>query len=90
MVIDNRNPRKLMRSYKANSENRFMSTYGLDLLSRNNMYRVLDFTKQSLDKEHGILLLSLITRGYSIVNGRDYKDIITKSIEKLKIHFLGI
>lgn len=64
-LIANGDPRNLMRSYEANSVDRFVSTYCLDLLSEDDMYGVLDLAEQCLDKERGLLLLSGITWGYS-------------------------
>ena len=43
---------------------RFVSTYCLDLLSEEDMYKVLDLAETCLDPHHGRLLLAGITWGY--------------------------
>jgi len=43
---------------------RFVSTYCLDLLSEEDMYKVLDLAERSLDRQNGKLLLAGITWGY--------------------------
>ena len=46
------------------SIDRFVSTYSLDLLSEDDMYKVLDLAKACLHPERGLLLLAGITWGY--------------------------
>lgn len=46
------------------SVDRFVSTYCLDLLSEEDMYKVLDLAQESLKPETGLLLLAGITHGY--------------------------
>jgi len=46
------------------SYDRFVSTYCLDLLSEEDMYKVLDLAERSLDQKKGKLLLAGITWGY--------------------------
>ena len=48
-----------LRSY-----DRFVSTYCLDLLSEEDVYKVLDLAERSLDPQRGKLLLAGITWGY--------------------------
>jgi len=49
---------------KPKSYDRFVSTYCLDLLSEEDMYKVLDLAESSLHPETGRLLLAGITWGY--------------------------
>eukprot|EP00929_Paragymnodinium_shiwhaense_P069447 TRINITY_DN35016_c0_g1_i1.p1 TRINITY_DN35016_c0_g1~~TRINITY_DN35016_c0_g1_i1.p1 ORF type:complete len:292 (-),score=48.00 TRINITY_DN35016_c0_g1_i1:250-1125(-) len=49
---------------KEHSVDRFVSTYCLDLLSEEDMYKVLDLAERSLDPDSGLLLLAGITWGY--------------------------
>ena len=49
---------------KPRSVDRFVSTYCLDLMSEDDMYRVLDLAEGSLKPDTGLLLLAGITWGY--------------------------
>jgi SAM-dependent methyltransferase len=51
-------------SFERHSVDRFVSTYCLDLLSEEDMYKVLDLAHNSLHPERGLLLLAGITWGY--------------------------
>jgi SAM-dependent methyltransferase len=51
-------------SCELHSVDRFVSTYCLDLLSEEDMYKVLDLAQKSLHPERGLLLLAGITWGY--------------------------
>lgn len=51
-------------SVEKSSIDRFVSTYCLDLLSEQDMYRVLDLAEHSLNPDRGLLLLAGITWGY--------------------------
>lgn len=46
------------------SIDRFVSTYCLDLLSEEDMYKMLDLAETSLDPQEGLLLVAGITWGY--------------------------
>ena len=90
-VINNGDPRKLVHSYKAKSNHQFVSMYCLDLLSRNDMYGVLDFAKQYFDKEQGILLRSIITRGLLCRERQGLQGYAHQEYQKLTdTLFLGI
>ena len=88
--MDNGDPRTLICSYKTNNGDQFVSTHCIVLLPWNDMYRVLTLSDNILTKKRYILLLSGINKGYSTVNSKDCKNMLTKSIKSLKIHFLGI
>ena len=51
------------------------------------MYGVLELAKKFLNKDCGISLLSWVTRGYSVVNGIDGKNVFTKITKILETHY---
>jgi SAM-dependent methyltransferase len=67
---------------KMETVDRFVSTYCLDLLSEEDIYKVLDFAEEVLDPQDGRLLLVGITRGY--------RDSIKTAVMTLVWEFLYI
>lgn len=63
-LLESGNPTDIIPSIERHSVQRFVSTYCLDLLSEDDMYRVLDEAEYCLDPEEGLLLLAGITWGY--------------------------
>ena len=63
-LLESGNPTDIIPSIERHSVQRFVSTYCLDLLSEDDMYKVLDVAEHCLDPEEGLLLLAGITWGY--------------------------
>mmetsp|Transcript_14665 Transcript_14665/g.35761 ORF Transcript_14665/g.35761 Transcript_14665/m.35761 type:complete len:312 (-) Transcript_14665:2315-3250(-) len=65
-LLETGNPSDLLvlDQYPRHSFDRFVSTYVLDLLSEEDMYKVLDLAEYLLDPTNGRLLLAGITWGY--------------------------
>ena len=61
-LLESGNPRDV--NVESESVDRFVSTYCLDLMSEEDMFRVLELAEQSLCPENGLLLLAGITWGY--------------------------
>jgi SAM-dependent methyltransferase len=63
-LLENGDPAELMDRYPQHTFDRFVSTYVLDLLSEEDMYKVIDLAEMILDPTNGKLLLAGITWGY--------------------------
>ena len=63
-LLESGNPTDVIPSIERHSVQRFVSTYCLDLLSEDDMCKVLDVAEHCLDPEEGLLLLAGITWGY--------------------------
>ncbi|KAL7576953.1 hypothetical protein ACA910_006709 [Epithemia clementina (nom. ined.)] len=62
-LLENGNPSDVVVVPK--SVDRFVSTYVLDLMSEEDMYKVFDLAEQCLCPDNGLLLLAGITWGYT-------------------------
>ena len=63
-LLESGDPNDVSVETMKKSVDRFVSTYCLDLLSEEDMYKVLDLAQKTLHPERGLFLLAGITWGY--------------------------
>lgn len=85
--LENGNPADV--KVEAGTFDRFVSTYVLDLMSEEDMYKVLDLAESSLDADKGKLLLAGITWGYTKSFRTFYTTLVWELMYKLRRKKVG-
>jgi SAM-dependent methyltransferase len=86
-LLENGDPTEIQVTPK--SVDRFVSTYCLDLLSEEDMYKVLDLAEQCLDPDRGLLLLAGISWGYRSSIKTFTMTAVWELLYKVKIRKVG-